>query len=218
MKRYELKTTLLNELEENGRQIIEDSIRKYDGRGYDLVICYNEETGKISNEFIEDEYNFYKEYNILLNFGNCSESDFYADYRDIHYTWLENGDTDIEDFEEWFDEEFCFGDYYFIDTYYEIIENKIEELFPEEEMEKEKQEEQQKKVLHSYIVENFIDFIENHGFDFEKDFYTLCDEVVEFLYEEFEELKKNNKTRKMNKIIEYIQNIIKIKDYPLILN
>ena len=33
MKKFELKTTLLNNLEENGRQIIEDSIRKYDGRG-----------------------------------------------------------------------------------------------------------------------------------------------------------------------------------------
>ena len=187
MKKFELKTTLLNNLEENGRQIIEDSIRKYDGRGYDLVICYNEETGKISNEFIEDEYNFYKEYTILLNFGNCSESDFYQDYIDIHDTLLENGETDIKDFEKWFDEECYLG--YNIDTYYEIIENKIEELFPEEDMSKKIIENDELKILlksiikeevkkseefsafwyHSYITEDWEDlYFEIRDSEFEK--------------------------------------------------
>lgn len=209
MKRYELKQILLNNLEEYGREIIEESIRSYGGN-YDLCIYFDED-GNISNGHIEDEYNFFRNYTILYNFKHGNEKEFFMEFEDGHDLLLELDQTEEEDFEKWFENE-CDLDST-IDIYEEIIQDKIEELFPEEEMKKEKQEEQNKRILHSYIVGNCRNYIENHGFDFEKDFYTLCDEFVEFLYEEFEESKKNNNTKKMNKIIEFVHDVVIIKDH-----
>lgn len=211
MKNFELKATLLNNLETYGRELIEKALKTSDSYDYDLYI-YATDEGDLSllYEYEIDSKDDIKE--ILYNFGhNCAEQ--YQEYKDTHSYLLEIGEIVTEDFERWFENECDLSSD--IDTYEEIIQDKIEELFPESEIEKEKQEEQNKNTLHSYVTQNCMDYVKKHGFDFEKNFYTLCDEFAEFLNEEFEVAKLNNKTRKMNQIINHTRNLLIIKDLPL---
>lgn len=121
MKNEALKNILLNNLEEFGREKIEDCIRAsvYSDDDVNLVFLKNDEKLILFNE--EQMNN--NDCIFLYNFGN-SQGKWV--YKESHYDFLESGETKTEDFEKWFNNECCLDSE--VETIYEIIENKINEI------------------------------------------------------------------------------------------
>lgn len=212
MKKYELKTTLLNNLEKNGYELIEKCIRRYGEKDYDLCIYFIKETGEIESGYIEDEYNFYRECTILCNFGHGDAIEFFMEFKDEHDFLLEKGETDIEDFEEWFENEFDFHDSNndSLNIYYWIIDERIEELFPESEMEKEKHEEQKILMIKNLLWNEVYLYLKRYykydeDFDFDEDINKLSNQLIEYINNEIEK-SENNKER-IKRLSKYLQTI-----------
>lgn len=131
MKNFELKTTLLNELEENGERVIKEGLQGLLRFSSNQYITIEEEYNiKDGNELLCIEIDWEGkglEYE-LYNFGNNSY-DSLEKYIILHKELLQNGITEEQDFETWFTTEYIYNCDDEIRTIKEIIENKINELF-----------------------------------------------------------------------------------------
>lgn len=135
MTNNELKTTLLNELEENGEEIIREGLMSIVSFKTDsnLYLTYKDDNDSYTDP--DDDYlglesdwegNGFK--TELYNFGNSSY-DSLEKYIILHKELLNSGITEKQDFENWYLTEFidrCDDE---IRTIKEIVENKINELF-----------------------------------------------------------------------------------------
>lgn len=114
MKNETLKNKLLNNLEEFGREKIEDGIRDSVYNMYNVILTYDEEMNLIVSE---EEYTNNK---ILYNFKN---REYNREFYEIIYKEL---NKDGDDFDYWFDNECCLDSE--IETIYELVENTINEI------------------------------------------------------------------------------------------
>lgn len=117
MKNNELKTKLLKNIEKYGRGLIEECIRNSVDSSYDVLLSFDEDMNLKIDESTTNN-------TILYNFKN---SEYNREFYEIIYKEL---NKDEDDFENWFNNECCLDEN--INTYEEIILEKIEEIFSEE--------------------------------------------------------------------------------------
>lgn len=135
MTNNELKTTLLNELEENGEKIIREGLMSIVElkKDYNLYLTYKDDNDPYTDpddDYLGLEYdwegNGFK--TELYNFGDSSY-DSLEKYMILHKELLNSGITEEKDFENWYLTEFIYRCDDEIRTIKEIVENKINELF-----------------------------------------------------------------------------------------
>ena len=114
MKNETLKNILLNNLEDYGREKIENGIRDSVYNMYDVILTYDEDM----NLVITGEQDNYKD--VLYNFRNANHN---REFYEIIYKELNKAG---DNFEDWFNNECCLDSE--VETIYEIIENKINEI------------------------------------------------------------------------------------------